>query len=264
MDIVVMQGAAGFGAEVEGVDLNAMQCGDVELLQEALLAHGLLVVRGQTMTPLQQIKISELFGKLETFPPTSSQIKGLPQIFRVASQPADGHVEVGRYWHSDGSFRAKPTPISLWYLVERPEEGGDTLFTDLQQAYRSLPIPLQKRVEGLQTMHRNGVVHPLVMPHPHTGVDGLYLNIGLTGQIVGLGIESASMIEVLDAHLSREAATYAHTWKVGDFLVADNFRVAHKATSLAPHFRRILNRTTVQADSVFWDVHDDPTLVMLS
>jgi len=35
-------------------------------------------------------------------------------------------------------------------------------------------------------------------------------------------------------------------------VVADNLRVAHKATPLTADSRRILNRTTVRADGVIW------------
>ena len=243
----------GFGARIDDVDMNGLASGVADSLQAALLEYGLLVIPGQQMTPQAQVAASEIFGSLETFPPTPSQIAGYPQIFRIASRPSDGHTDVGRYWHSDGSFRAVPTPISLWHMEVQPSTGGDTLFTDLQQAYRSLPAELKDLAGPLQTMHRNGVVHPLVMPHPYTGVPGLYLNIGLTDSIVGMSAEnSAALISMIDVHFSREDAIYRHQWQEGDFVIADNFRVAHHATPVSAQERRILNRTTVRGDTAFW------------
>ncbi|WP_197034924.1 TauD/TfdA family dioxygenase [Herbaspirillum sp. RV1423] len=252
MNVIPM--AAGFGARIEDIDLTGLDAGARETLRVALLEHGLLVVPAQALDPQAQIAASEVFGALETFPPTPSQIPGYPQIFRVASRAADGHTEVGRYWHSDGSFRTVPTPISVWHLEVQPEQGGDTWFVDLQAAYRSLPEQIKAQVRDLQTMHRNGVLHPLVIPHPRTGVAGLYLNIGLTAGIVGMGREeSAALIAAIDSHFSREGAVYRHQWQAGDFVVADNFRIAHRATPLSPSQRRILNRTTVRGDGAFWD-----------
>jgi len=247
----------GFGARINNVDLARL--GDnpqaQQALQKALLDYGLLVIPGPVLTPQAQIAASEVFGALEEFPPTASQIPGYPQIFRVASRATEGYTGVGRYWHSDGSFRAVPTPMSLWHLEARPDVGGDTLFTDLQEAYRSLPDDLKAQVQGLQTTHRNHVVHPLVMPHPHTGVEGLYLNVGLTDSIIGMARDDTeALIASIDRHFSREGAVYRHQWKEGDFVVADNFRVAHRATPLSPLQRRVLNRTTVRGDGAFWEV----------
>nr|WP_152883304.1 TauD/TfdA family dioxygenase [Duganella sp. FT27W] len=48
------------------------------------------------------------------------------------------------------------------------------------------------------------------------------------------------------------SCSYRHHWLPGDVVVADNLRVAHKATPLTADSRRILNRTTVRADGVIW------------
>jgi taurine dioxygenase len=122
------------------------------------------------------------------------QIDGMPEIFRVASRPEDSHVEVGRYWHSDGSFRADPAPISFWYSGVQAEQGGDTLFTDLQQAWAELQPEIQDQFAGLNTAHRNGVVHPLMLKHPKTGILALYLNMGLTAGVLGQAPQYSSAL----------------------------------------------------------------------
>nr|WP_315221934.1 TauD/TfdA family dioxygenase [uncultured Duganella sp.] len=247
----------GFGATIEGLDLRDVGPGTARLLRSALLEHGLLVIRDQTLTPQEQIAATGLFGTLETFPTMRGQLNGFEEIFRVASRPEDGHVEVGRYWHSDGSFRADPTPISFWYSVAQANGGGDTLFTDLQRAYAELQDEIKQEFDGLDTAHRNGVVHPLVLKHPKTGIPALYLNVGLTGGVLGYGPDrSQALMQAVDRHYSRDGATYRHHWLPGDVVVADNLHVAHKATPIGPQSRRILNRTTVRADGVIWH---DPT-----
>lgn len=105
----------GFGATITGLDLRDAGPAMGRDLRAALLEHGLLVIRDQSLTPPEQVTATGLFGALETFPTVRGQVPGVPEIFRVASRPEDGHVEVGRYWHSDGSFRDQPTPISFWY-----------------------------------------------------------------------------------------------------------------------------------------------------
>lgn len=245
--------AEGFGATIEGIDLRDAGPAMARELRAALLEHGLLVIRDQSLTPAEQVTATGLFGTLETFPSVRGQIPGVPEIFRVASRPEDGHVEVGRYWHSDGSFRADPTPISFWHTVVQSDEGGDTLFTDIQQAYAQLNEDIKSEFAGLNTAHRNGVVHPLVLRHPHTDIPALYLNTGLTAGVLGYSTDhSRALMDAVDRHYSREGATYRHRWLPGDVVVADNLRVAHKATPLGAEARRILNRTTVRADGVIW------------
>ena len=242
----------GFGAVIEGVNLNQPQPGDEIVLQKALLEHGVLVIRGQSLTPEQHVAASGLFGELESFRAAPGQVPGLPQIFRLASRSGEGHLDVGRYWHSDGSFREEPTPISIWHTVEMPEEGGATLFTDLREAWRDLSADAKRQLAPIQTLHRNGVMHPLVMPHPYTGENGLYFNVGLTSEIVGQTPEQASeFVGMLDRHLSRLGAVYQHDWRPGDVVVADNFRVAHKATVITSKFRRVLDRTTIAAGTAY-------------
>jgi taurine dioxygenase len=243
----------GFGAVIDGMDLRQADASMADNLRAALLEHGLLVIRGQTLTPEEQVRATKLFGTPEVFPTMRGQIASWPEIFRVASRPEDGHVEVGRYWHSDGSFREDPTPISFWYSEVQSEEGGDTLFTDLQQAYAELQPDIRQEFETLNTAHRNGVLHPLVLRHPKTGVPALYLNIGLTAGVLGYSPEhSKALMEAVDRHYSRPGASYRHHWLPGDVVVADNLHVAHKATPITPKTRRILNRTTVRADGVIW------------
>jgi taurine dioxygenase len=96
-------------------------------------------------------------------------------------------------------------------------------------------------------------VHPLVLRHPKTGIPALYLNVGLTGGILGYSPEhSRALMDAVDRHYSRPGASYRHHWLPGDVVVADNLHVAHKATPITPATRRILNRTTVRADGVIW------------
>lgn len=242
----------GFGAVIDGVRLDAPSAQLDVRLQAALLEHGLLVIRDQHLTPEQHVQASTLFGELETFPPAPGQIAGLPQVFRLASRVNEGYRDVGRYWHSDGSFRTRPTPISIWHSVAVPEQGGDTLFTDLREAYRVLSDEEKGMAREVQTFHRNGVQHPLVKVHPHTGEAALYLNVALTAAIANMDTrEAGELIAHVDTHLSRPGAVYRHEWRPGDVVVADNLRVAHRATVTAPEFRRVLDRTTIAAGTAF-------------
>lgn len=82
----------GFGAHVEEADLTALTQDDADGLRTALLEHGLLVIRNQKLSRARQVRMSEVFGTLETFAPGEGRLAEYPQIFRVASRPAEGHT----------------------------------------------------------------------------------------------------------------------------------------------------------------------------
>lgn len=86
----------GFGAHVDELDLTSLTHDDVDRLHTALLDHGSLVIRNQQLSPAGQVRMSEVFGTLETFPSGEGQLAEYPQISRVASHPAKGHTNVGR------------------------------------------------------------------------------------------------------------------------------------------------------------------------
>jgi taurine dioxygenase len=222
-------------------------------IREALVEHHLLLFRGKTLSPKQQIAFSKNFGNLEHFPWHPTQLKHHPEIFRLANNPRDGYENVGMYWHSDGTFRQDPTAISIFHLLEVPKEGGDTWFSNLHKTWESLPNTFQQKIRSLKTWHRNHVIHPLVNTHPVSGKEHIYLNVGLTTAIAGLTQNDAEeIISTIDEAFSNPENHYKHKWLQGDLIVADNFGVAHQASPVKNNTKRILHRTTVSADGVWW------------
>ena len=179
------------GAEIEGVDASiAISTDLLTQLNDALIEHQLLVLRKQALTVEQQIAFSANFGELEKFSPHPNYPQHR-EIFPVSNREEEGYLNVGHYWHHDGSFLETPTRLSLFYFLKAPVEGGDFLFTNMYLAYETLPEKLKQQVESLETIHRNGVVHSLVRSHPITGCKSLYINMGLTVGIKGFSHEES-------------------------------------------------------------------------
>ncbi|KAL8283284.1 hypothetical protein RQP46_005694 [Phenoliferia psychrophenolica] len=58
MRVTPLDHSAGFGASVEGVDLNAMDQPTFEALERALYTHKILIIRGQKgLTPSKQLEL---------------------------------------------------------------------------------------------------------------------------------------------------------------------------------------------------------------
>ena len=134
------------GAEVRGVDLRfPPDAATIEAIEVALEHHGVLVFRGQDITPDQQIAFTRPFGLLESASPDGVVVPGRPEIFIIgnavdppvllAPEDEGGALE----WHTDRIQHEVPARAALLSAKAVPGIGGDTLFACMYAAYESLP-----------------------------------------------------------------------------------------------------------------------------
>jgi taurine dioxygenase len=278
-------GAAGpLGAEVLGLDLSRpLGREDFARIHRAHLTHHVLVFRDQRITPQQHIDFSRLFGPLQIHVLKNFQLADHPEILIVsnikdaAGQPI-GLGDAGHYWHSDLSYKDKPSLGSLLHAQELPGEGGDTLFADQHAAYDALPEALKARIAPLQAEHSYLAkyeelrarspwrpkltpaqidevapsIHPVVRTHPETGRKALFVSEHFTTRIVGLPeAESQALLAELFAASVRPEFTYRHPWQPHDLVFWDNRSVMHLAAGTPDSERRKLYRTTIEGDLPF-------------
>jgi taurine dioxygenase len=267
-----------FASEVRGLDLSQPLDEAIFAAVADLFAHrGVLVIRGQGITPAQQIAFSRGFGPLEIHVLREFLLPGHPEILVVSNVVENGrHIglaDAGRYWHSDLSYKAEPSLGSALLARELPAEGGDTLFASQHAAFDRLPAATRARLEGLIAEHdyaqrnaalraANGVrpeltaaqraevpavVHPVVVAHPVTGRPALFVNRGFTTRILDLPeADSRALLDDLFAAATEEAIIYRHRWQPGDLVLWDNRAVIHLATPVPTGQRRTMHRTTVR------------------
>jgi taurine dioxygenase len=186
-----------------------------------------------------------------------------------------GLGDAGQFWHSDLSYKERPSLGSLLHAQELPAEGGDTLFADMHRAWDTLPLALKNAIEGARAEHSylaryeelrerspwrpklteaqvaevRPVTHPVVRTHPETGRKALFVSEHFTTRIVGLpDAESRDLLHQLFAHSVRPEHVYRHRWQDHDLVFWDNRSVIHLATGFPCHMRRRLNRTTIEGD----------------
>ncbi|MGO4280950.1 MULTISPECIES: TauD/TfdA family dioxygenase [Cupriavidus] len=274
---------AALGAEVIGLDLNQpLSPTDFQRLHRAHLDHHVVVFRDQRITPAQQIDFSRRFGPLQIHVLHQFQLPGHPEILIVSNVVEDGKPiglgDAGHFWHSDLSYKEKPSLGSLLHARELPEEGGDTLFANMHTAWDALPADLQRRVEGLQAEHTylaryaelqarspwrpnlspeqiaqvKPVLQPVVRTHPETGRKALFVSEHFTTRIAGLPEdESRALLDELFAHSVKPAHVYRHQWQPNDLVFWDNRSLLHLAAGTPDHLRRVMYRTTIEGDTPF-------------
>lgn len=274
---------APLGAEILGLDLNRpLPQRDFQRIHKAHLDHHLLVFRDQRITPQQQVDFSRRFGPLQIHVLRNFQLPSHPEVLIISNIIENGKPlglgDAGHFWHSDLSYKEKPSLGSMLHAQELPLEGGDTLFANMHLAYDTLPAALRHAVQGLRAEHSylaqyeelrrrspfrpaltqaqidevKPVEHPVVRTHPETGRKALFVSEHFTTRIVGIPEdESRALLAELFAHSVKPEHVYRHRWAPHDLLFWDNRSLMHLAGGTPDHLRRKLYRTTIEGDVPF-------------
>lgn len=238
-----------------------------------------VVFRGQQLSNRRHVEFSSRFGELEIHIVKKYLQSDFPEILLISNIRDErgehiGLADAGFTWHTDTSYRRRPSRCSLLYAKEVPQcDGqplGDTVFANTIAAYEALPESTKKCIVGLKAIHRYSarrrvadsprpkltpqqlaetpdIAHPVVRTHPYTGRKSLYITAGECIGIDGVPEDEAlDLIAELDAHCVRPEFLYRHKWQVGDLLMWDNATSMHLAIcDYALPERRLMHRTTV-------------------
>jgi taurine dioxygenase len=165
-------------------------------------------------------------------------------LFRLYADEHSSYV-VGEGWHVDGTGETAPPMGGLMVIEELPPIGGDTLFVSAHEAYRRLSPAMQGFLRGLKAEHSAAkawgrvnytppaggfpvAVHPVVIRHPVTGTESLFVNSGFTTHIVGLTrAESDALLAFLFRHLETPDFACRFRWQPGSVALWDNRAVQH-------------------------------------
>ena len=86
-------------------------------------------------------------------------------------------------------------------------------------------------------------VHPVVLRHPDTGREILYVSKGITRNIIGMPRdESDALLKELAAHSTRPENVYAHDWQTGDMVMFDTLGTLHRRDAWDPSERRVMRQ----------------------
>lgn len=271
------------GAEILNLDLSVpLTRHDFQRIHRAHLDHHLLIFRDQRITPQQQIDFSRLFGPLQIHVLHQFQLTGHPEILIISNIKEDGKPiglgDAGHFWHSDLSYVEIPSLGSMLHAQELPDEGGDTLFSNMHLAWDTLDNETKKTIDCLQAEHsylaqyaelqrRNPwrpnltpeqiaqvkpVLQPVVRTHPENGRKAIFVSEHFTTRIVGIPEdESRDLLARLFAHSTGPEFVYRHKWQEHDMIFWDNRSLIHLAAGCPDNKRRKLYRTTIEGDRPF-------------
>jgi len=239
-------------------------------IRRALLEFKVVFFRDQHIDRAQHVAFARRFGELEIHPATRPDAEHR-EILRIEHGPNSRGTE--NNWHSDVTWREKPSLGSILRAVELPEVGGDTLFADMYAAYDGLSPEMKRFVCGLTAVHDIArvfasklgkkaeelhekyppVEHPVVRTHPETGRRLIYVNVGFTDRIKGLSPkESAWLLDHLYATAANADIQCRFRWEPGSLAFWDNRACQHFAASDYFPARRVMERATIAGDKPYF------------
>jgi taurine dioxygenase len=266
--------AGALGAQVSGVDLANLDDESFDEIRQAFTEHLVLCFHDQTLEPSDQSAFLERLGPLTRHPMVQT-FDDDPFVAPVVREADAQGVNFGGVWHIDASFIESPPYCSALYAVEVPEQGGDTIFSNLYLAYESLSPGMRELCDRLILVHSASVAydadgpkksmldqkgmqftmredptremaHPLVCIHAHSGRKLLWYPGAYAIRIKGMTEdESRPILQYLQGVLSKPEFTCRVRYRPGTLSMWDNRCTQHLAVNDYGGTRRVMHRVQV-------------------
>lgn len=272
--LVVKRIAEALGAEIQGVDLAALDDPSFRQIEEALVEHEVLFFRDQDLSPEAHRAFARRFGPLQTHA-AYPHVDGVPEL-TILEADRENPSKIEK-WHTDMTFRRNPPLGSILRARIVPQKGGDTLWMSLSAAYDALSAAMRAFVDGLEAEHSFAhgfreslaepggqerladmvaanppVRHPVVRVHPVSGRRCLFVNSLFTTRILSLHPdESDAVLSFLYAHMEREEFSCRFAWSENAIAFWDNRCTQHRPINDYWPERRRMERITIDGDEPY-------------
>ena len=266
------------GARVSGVSLATITPPQFDRLYRIWQQHHVLVLRGQELDNAQFERFSAMLGELDPPPNQGAgrkSVPGHPNLYVVSNRKNGAGEPIGALgdgeaqWHTDMSYLERPPFASMLWSIELPDSGGDTCFSSMPAALRSMPADLVRRIERMSIKHDGtydsggfvrkgmtanddptqsvGTLHPIVIQQPETGERTLYLGRRRNAYIPGMTLaESESLLNTIWGYATDPQVTLRHGWRLGDVVLWNNFTTMHRRDGFPPGQFRTLHRSQIK------------------
>ncbi|GAA5974279.1 hypothetical protein JCM11641_006709 [Rhodosporidiobolus odoratus] len=265
---------ASIGTELHGIQLKNLTPQQKDELALLVAERGVVFFRDQDLLVEQQVEFYEHYGTLDTHPAQKDT-----KFVTIGGNSFDHRVALRRHpwplaaYHADTSFEINPPFYSMLFMREVPEEDGDTLWISQYGTYDLLSPAFRKIASDLHAVHSSryqyetiltlwgseprrapiDTVHPLVHPHPVTGLRALNWYPGFSIWIDEVNkAESDAVGKLLTDHIN-EAADHQVRWRWTPNSVAmwDNRNSVHRVIPGKYQANRYGTRMTVFGERPF-------------
>jgi alpha-ketoglutarate-dependent taurine dioxygenase len=253
-------------ARKEGMELGRIPVGT---LRELARKHSLLLLRGfaQFESAEALTKYCSSWGEIMmwSFGPVLELVE--------QADPKDhifDHTYVPVHW--DGMYMPMIPAFQIFQCVRAPErdDGGQTTFSNTLRILEDVDPKTRALWERVTATYRIKVMahyggkatSPLITPHPETGVPVLRYNEPPREDVKFLnrpelefsGVAPEQVKELqegLRAAIYDPRHLYAHEWRTGDMVVADNYVLLHGRMAFTSGSKRHLRRVHILGNPPF-------------
>src|SRR5437763_15879263 len=147
------------GVAITGTDLaRPLSPAFRQAILAAFRDYHVLVFRDQDLSQGEQLAFTQQFGEIEEHVGRHTAAARYGLVHTVTNLDEDGQpttklTQVGNYhWHTDKSYHAVPSLMTILHAKELPPDGGDTQFANMAIAYDALPEAKKRRRAELRVV----------------------------------------------------------------------------------------------------------------
>lgn len=268
------------GVEVLGLDVSKpIDDEDARALRTALEQHFVVLLRGQNITPQQQVDYARVYGEPESLSgyggsSVDASSNALPaEIFQITNDPDNPNTENLKgtvRWHTDLTWSNLPSKGAVLHAQTLPSDGAGTKWCALYAAFDDLPDERKTELESIRVVHSvlaaqmrdhpdaseeqianwsrvPPIEHPLVWTHAD-GRKSLVLGPTIDHVVGVTKDEGEALIKELEDWCTQDQYVFEHHWEPQDLLIWFNSATMHQAVPYAGPERRLLHRITVTGE----------------
>jgi taurine dioxygenase len=252
-------------------DVKNLSDEEIQQLGVLLAKQIMFVIRGQKLTPLEEVAFTQRFGTLENKAITNVKnrkaitVDGLGVVSRVTGKlNEDGMPGIHGHasdldWHCDRAWDRNRQPILYLYSVEG-SRGSRTTYANYVMAYHLLLPEWRDRLKKLKVKtaqtyskysemgkyfgvpDQPGNWHVDMITKNSAGQPAIFFPWNQMEGIAEVSAEEEQEItDYLKTYLTQEKFIYDHYWEDGDIVMADQWSGMHKRWAFDKMDERVLH-----------------------
>ncbi|QLG70983.1 hypothetical protein HG535_0B00200 [Zygotorulaspora mrakii] len=247
------------GSEIKGIQLSHLSDAAKDELALLIAQRGVVVLREQDFAEKGPRYVADFvshFGKLHIHQ-SSGHPEDVAELHVTYRRPDEQEFErlfadrtSSIFWHSDVSYELQPPSYTFFTVLEGPNGGGDTLFSDGIEAYERLSPTFQnflsrlhvvhsgieqaehsKRQGGIERRKASAYIHPLIRYHPVLKRKSIFADPSFSRRIVELKKQESDLLLkfLFDLIGNTHDIQLRANWESNTVAIWDNRRVHHSA-----------------------------------
>lgn len=262
----------GWTVILDNVDLKTVTQDDVNHMSRLLATNTCLVVRGQSLSVEDEMRVISMFKDPEVYHEETDDnyphywVPGTDgRITRVTGELNEHGVEgIAGFvdemtWHCNHPYKEDRSPL-VWLYGVRGTAGSRTSWNNNILSYNDLDPAMRERLSTLKMVTKRGMENadavdkgnggtavegytPSVIHTNNAGKTGLFFPFLQISHFVGMTKEESKiLIDELADYTIQEKYCYHHDWQDGDLVISEQWLGIHKRWRFEKIATRLLHR----------------------